>query len=367
MPLIGALAPPRRWLASFLCAAGLRAAAGLLAASVLALPALAEEDKVILQNRVAPGDGEVQPEVALLREPGAGGRVVVVTGSGLLGWWSVDLRCGGATWTLFRTAIEGSAEEATATFRVPADVGEAARAQGRCRLHVLDKTVAIADATAAAEWAGPDRDVRRPAALVGRVMWVLDGQTIGVQLGDRVETVRYAGIVVHERPPGRGLNLGEQGPLVVNRDLVVERPVRLELDEAPRDHLGRMVAYVYVDDVMVNAELVRRGYAETSAVGPNLRHRETFARLEADARRDRRGFWAPGEAPSIAGDVEKTATPLDDHTCPRSHPIKARTFPAVGQKFFYPVGSVLLERVPTEVCYAREIDAMVDGYTRSRR
>ncbi len=47
----------------------------------------------------------------------------------------------------------------------------------------------------------------------------------------------------------------------VNRQLVNRHQVRLELDVQERDRYGRLLAYVYVGDQMVNAELVRRGDA----------------------------------------------------------------------------------------------------------
>jgi micrococcal nuclease len=39
------------------------------------------------------------------------------------------------------------------------------------------------------------------------------------------------------------------------------RFVRLETDIKERDQYGRLLAYVYVDDIFVNAELVRQGQA----------------------------------------------------------------------------------------------------------
>jgi endonuclease YncB( thermonuclease family) len=46
-----------------------------------------------------------------------------------------------------------------------------------------------------------------------------------------------------------------------NRKLVQGQTVRLELDVQERDRYGRLLAYVYVGDTMVNAELVAQGYA----------------------------------------------------------------------------------------------------------
>jgi micrococcal nuclease len=77
----------------------------------------------------------------------------------------------------------------------------------------------------------------------------------------------------------------------VNGELVQDRHVRLELDVQARDRYGRLLAYVWVGDLMVNAELVRRGYAEVMTVPPNVRHQALFLRLQREARESARGLW----------------------------------------------------------------------------
>jgi micrococcal nuclease len=45
---------------------------------------------------------------------------------------------------------------------------------------------------------------------------------------------------------------------------------------------------------MVNAELVRLGYAQVMTVPPNVRHAGLFLRLQREAREARRGLWGGG-------------------------------------------------------------------------
>ena len=70
------------------------------------------------------------------------------------------------------------------------------------------------------------------------------------------------------------------------------KTVRLELDVRERDRYRRLLAYVYVGDVMVNAELVRLGYAHAMTVPPNVAHASRFVSLERQAREAGRGLWA---------------------------------------------------------------------------
>ena len=136
----------------------------------------------------------------------------------------------------------------------------------------------------------------RAEALDARVTRVVDGDTIVVTLGTALETVRYIGVNAPEvHHPRRGEEPGGREATAVNRGLVLGRQVRLELDVRTRDRYGRLLAYVWVGEVMVNAELVRQGYAQVMTVPPNVRHQELFLKLQRDARASGRGLWSVAE------------------------------------------------------------------------
>ncbi len=132
----------------------------------------------------------------------------------------------------------------------------------------------------------------------GAVVRTVDGDTIYVRLATGVEKVRYIGVDTPEvHHPTRGEEPGGREATVVNRRLLGDRPVRLETDVQLRDRYGRLLAYVWARRpdgglVMVNAELVRLGYAAVMTVPPNVRHAALFRRLAAEAREQHRGLWA---------------------------------------------------------------------------
>ncbi len=139
--------------------------------------------------------------------------------------------------------------------------------------------------------------------LTGTVIRTVDGDTVWVRLAGGVEKVRYIGIDTPEiHHPTRGEEPGGRAATEINRGLVGDRPVRLEPDVQLRDRYGRLLAYVWVRradgvEVMVNAELVRLGYAAVLTVPPNVRHAELFRKLAAEAREQHRGLWARPPAP----------------------------------------------------------------------
>ena len=76
-----------------------------------------------------------------------------------------------------------------------------------------------------------------------------------------------------------------------NRQLVAGKRVRLEYDVQTHDRFGRLLAYVYVGDMMANAELVRAGFAQLLTIPPDVKYADRFRLLAEEARRDNRGLW----------------------------------------------------------------------------
>jgi micrococcal nuclease len=138
---------------------------------------------------------------------------------------------------------------------------------------------------------GPDGDA---PASVARVERVVDGDTIRVRLGGRSEPVRYIGIDTPEsRRPDTPVQCFARRAAAENARLVARERVRLVFDVERRDRFGRLLAYVYRarDGAFVNAALVRRGFARTLTIPPNVRFAKRFAALAAEARRSGRGLW----------------------------------------------------------------------------
>ena len=134
-----------------------------------------------------------------------------------------------------------------------------------------------------------------PAAREGTtadVLRVVDGDTIEVDLDGTTEDVRYIGVDTPETvKPGTPVEcFGEQASQY-NHELVEDRAVRLEFDRELRDDYGRLLAYVYVGDEFVNAELVAGGYARTLEIEPNTARAQQLGRLEAEAGTAGRGLW----------------------------------------------------------------------------
>ena len=125
------------------------------------------------------------------------------------------------------------------------------------------------------------------------VVRVIDGDTIKISGGQRV---RYIGIDT----PEVGDYPQYYGPeaAIFNDQLLAGRKVYLEKDVSEKDRFGRLLRFVYAGGILVNAELVREGYARAKVFPPDTRHAQCFAALEQEAREGKRGIWGKQYSPS---------------------------------------------------------------------
>jgi micrococcal nuclease len=102
--------------------------------------------------------------------------------------------------------------------------------------------------------------------------------------------VRYIGIDTPEVHPE--LEAFDEDAREANRKLVEGKEVRLERDISETDKYGRLLRYVYVDDIFVNAELVKQGLARVKSYPPDTRYQDYLEEMEQQARQAGRGLWA---------------------------------------------------------------------------
>lgn len=125
---------------------------------------------------------------------------------------------------------------------------------------------------------------------------VVDGDTLYAEIGGRLEAVRYLGVNTPRiEHPAYGPEPYAAAAREANRRLVEGKWVRLDFDGPPRDRHGRLLAYVWVGDLFVNAVLVHRGYGE-AAVASSASYATYFQMLQEDAWREARGIWGDRDA-----------------------------------------------------------------------
>jgi len=118
---------------------------------------------------------------------------------------------------------------------------------------------------------------------------VIDGDTIQLETG---EIVRYIGIDAPELyVKNGGAEFYAKEATNYNKKLVFLKKVRLEFDVEKKDQHGRLLAYVFVKNIFVNAELVRLGYAKALIKPPNIKYKDMLLACQKKAMDEERGLW----------------------------------------------------------------------------
>jgi micrococcal nuclease len=131
---------------------------------------------------------------------------------------------------------------------------------------------------------------KRVGALVIRVV---DGDTAQMELENGGEEgVRFIGVDTPESvAPGQPVECFGKKASRFTTGLIEGERVELRFGAESRDRYDRLLAYVYLGDRFVNAELVRLGYARTLEIAPNVDYAERFASLQQQAANAGRGLW----------------------------------------------------------------------------
>lgn len=134
-----------------------------------------------------------------------------------------------------------------------------------------------------------------PAPLSPETIYLVkrtvDGDTL--LLEDRTR-VRLIGVntpeIAHDDVPPQPF--GEEAARWL-AETVTGKEVRLEFDLERYDRYGRTLAFVYLDDVLLNEEIIRQGFSRAQLqYNYSARMKKRFQAAEEEARAANRGIWS---------------------------------------------------------------------------
>lgn len=206
---------------------------------------------------------------------------------------------------------------------------------------------------------------------------------------DNGQWVRYAGLLA----PGKG-GTGDQEATDLNKSLVLGKRVKLEVDpDYLYDLSGRLWAYVWVGDQIVNYSLVRSGWAKLLYANTPCHQRWSWlmSQGQAEAKAGGDGLWgptktptaaptaAPTEAPTMAPTEVPTVVPTEPPVLPAPptqapEPTYEPQPAAVHQVIANPRSGIYHDPschygqlVSNKIWYDRPSDAIADGYRPCKR
>lgn len=125
---------------------------------------------------------------------------------------------------------------------------------------------------------------------------VVDGDTIKVAVGDQKATVRLIGVdtpeTVDPRKPVQCFGKEASQRL---RNLVEGKNVYLQIDTTQDnvDRYDRLLRYVFLNDVLINQQLIAEGYGFQYTYDEEYEYKSEFVTAEAYARENNLGLWSP--------------------------------------------------------------------------
>lgn len=237
-------------------------------------------------------------------------------------------------------------------------------------------------AAEASRSAGPTAPAA-PADVEGDVVTVesiSDGDTLRVTLGEVSTRVRLLNIDTPEtRHPSKPVEcMGPEATAALKSMISPGDTVVLRYDRRLYDRYDRLLAGVYADGVLLNAEMARLGYGEPAVFDGNDRFLPEVEAAWEQARANGVGRFsgecgtaaepipeaAPAPAPEAAP-ASGDAGPVSgaDSVCPDSHPVKANDNSGI----YHMPGQQHYGKTNARHCYASAAAAQADGYRAAQR
>ena len=170
-------------------------------------------------------------------------------------------------------------------------------------LFVLYVALSLYNGGRGPDGAGPAPQTGPRTTIATTVDRVVDGDTIVANAEGRAERVRLIGVDTPETvSPSKPVQCyGRQASDHLKALLPAGTRVTLVTDTETHDVYGRLLAYVYRtrDDLFVNLELARDGYASLLTYPPNVAHEPQFAQAVDAAHQRRLGLWGTCGGPGV--------------------------------------------------------------------
>ena len=133
----------------------------------------------------------------------------------------------------------------------------------------------------------------RQTAMVTRVV---DGDTIRVLINNREDTVRLVGIDAPETVnPGKFVQCFGREASDKAKEILNGKTIVLESDstQGDRDEYGRLLRYVFLDNLNFNQFMIGEGYArEYTFKSRDYKYKTEFIQAEVKAKGNKKGLWA---------------------------------------------------------------------------
>ena len=131
-----------------------------------------------------------------------------------------------------------------------------------------------------------------------KVVKVIDGDTVAVEINGKKETIRLIGIdtpeTVDPRKPVECFGIEASNKA---KEILTGKSVKLEADSivGERDKYGRLLRYIFLEDgTNFNKMMISEGYAYEYTYNSPYKYQDEFKQAEKEAKEAKEGLWADG-------------------------------------------------------------------------
>ncbi len=135
----------------------------------------------------------------------------------------------------------------------------------------------------------------KPAPGTYQVVKVIDGDTIDVQIGKKVERIRMIGMDTPETvDPRKPVQCFGKEASARTKELLLNKHVQLVADatQGDKDKYARPLRYVILDGLNFNKRLIAEGYAHEYTYNIPYKHQAVFKAAQKAAQAGKKGLWA---------------------------------------------------------------------------
>ena len=203
--------------------------------------------------------------------------------------------------------------------------------------------------------------------LDAEVTKVVDGDTLHVMISGKKETIRLLLVDTPEtvHPTKQVQPFGPEASNYMKEKLNGEE-VQVELGIGERDKYGRLLAYVYHDNQMLNKLLLEKGLARVAYVfEPNTKYIDEFNEIQKQAQNEQVGIWSLENYATENGFQDETQVENDD-TVNSGCTIKGN-INSKGEKIYHTMQSPSYNVTKPEELFCTEKEAVEAGYRPVKR
>ncbi len=195
---------------------------------------------------------------------------------------------------------------------------------------------------------------------------VVDGDTIKVNIGGTIETLRLIGMdtpeVVDPRKPVQCFGKEASNKA---KELLIGKKVRIEKDstQGEFDKYNRRLAYIYREDgLFYNKYMIEQGYAHEYTYNTPYKYQANFKAAQKSAQENLRGLWSldtcNGDTTSSATDSSSSQTSASSQTTGKYYTSSYRT-----SKYYYPASCPEWQNLSSDYLKAFDsLEALLAAY-----